>query len=315
MSPWPAPPWWLPLLAFLVDAAVGDPVWLTHPVVIMGRAIRRMEAGLRGARLPLRLAGLLLAASLPAAAWLATWGAVRLAGLIHPWLGVGLEVWLFSAALAARSLAAHGLAVWRPLRAGNLAEARRRLSQIVGRDTQGLDAPETARGAVETVAESTCDGVIAPLFWGLIGGAPLAMAYKAVNTLDSMVGHKDERYRDFGWASARLDDLANLVPARLSALLIALAGLSLRALRTAIRDARRHPSPNSGWPEAAMAGGLGVRLGGINYYDGEPEMRPYMGDPGRPPEAADIVRAVRWMYLAGAMGTGLGALWLWLVTR
>lgn len=307
-----APPYWLPLMAFLVDGLVGDPAWLTHPVIWMGRATRLLERWLRQSRLPLRLAGAVLAVALPAAAWLATWGLIALATRLHPGLGLGLSVWLFSTTLASRSLAEHALAVWRPLVAGDPAEARVRLSYIVGRDTAELPEPEIVRGAVETVAESTCDGVIAPLFWGLIGGAPLAMAYKAVNTLDSMVGHKDERYHDFGWASARLDDLANLLPARLSALLIALVGLSPRAFRTALRDARRHPSPNSGWPEAAMAGLLGVQLGGLNYYDGEPEMRAQMGDSVRPLAAADIPRSVRWMYLACAAGTGLGAFALWL---
>ncbi|MFZ5814747.1 MAG: adenosylcobinamide-phosphate synthase CbiB [Bacillota bacterium] len=303
--PWT--PWFLPLLAFAVDALVGDPPWLTHPVIWMGRAIQWLEGLLRRTRLPLRLAGVILALALPALAWGATWGLIRLAGLLHPWLAVGVEVWLFSTTLAARSLAEHALAVWRPLRLGDLAEARRKLSWIVGRDTDRLDEGETARAAVETVAESTCDGVLAPLFWGLVGGAPLAMAYKAVNTLDSMVGHKDERYLHFGWASARLDDLANWLPARWSALMIGLVGGSARALRTALRDAHRHPSPNSGWPEAAMAGLLGVRLGGLNYYDGEPEMRATMGDPLRPLEAADIPRSVRWMYLAAAASALLGA--------
>lgn len=301
-------PWWLPLAAFAVDAALGDPAWLTHPVVLMGRAIRRLEFWLPRSR----AGGVALALLLPALAYGCTSGLIWLAGRLHPWLGAGLAVWLFATCLAARSLAEHALAVWRPLLAGDLAEARRKLSWIVGRDTHRLDEGEIARGAVETVAESTCDGVIAPLFWGLIGGAPLAMAYKAVNTLDSMVGHKDERYIHFGWASARLDDLANLAPARLSALLIALVGLSPRALSTALREARRHPSPNSGWPEAAMAGLLGVQLGGLNYYDGEPELRAYMGQPLRPLAGADIPRSVRVMYLAAALATGLGALTLWL---
>jgi len=307
-------PWYLPLAALAVDAAVGDPRWLTHPVVLMGRVIRWGEQRLRGMRLPLKLAGVALALLLPLASWAFTWGLTRLAAALHPCLGVALEVWLFSTCLAARSLADHALAVYRPLIAGDLTEARRRVGYIVGRDTAELDDREVARAAVETVAESTCDGVIAPLCWGLIGGAPLAMAYKAVNTLDSMVGHRDERYWEFGWASARLDDLANLVPARLSALLLALAGLSRRAGRTARRDARKHPSPNSGWPEAAMAGLLGVQLGGLNYYDGEPEWRAHMGEPLRPVEPADIQRSVRWMGLATLLGTGIGTLLLWLFT-
>lgn len=307
-------PWWLPLAAFAVDAAVGDPRWLTHPVVLMGRAIRRLEAGLRRLTwLPLRGSGALLAVSLVAGSWLLTWGLVKAAAYLHPWLGAAAEVWLFSTTLAARSLAEHALAVWRPLSAGDLAEARLKLSWIVGRDTDQLPPPEIARGAVETVAESTCDGVIAPLFWGLIGGAPLAMAYKAANTLDSMVGHTDERYLHFGWASARLDDLLNLIPARLSALLLAIAAGSPRALATALRDAHRHPSPNSGWPEAAVAGALGVRLGGTNYYDGLPEERAQMGEPLRPLAPADIRTATRLMYIASLLAVAAGTLIRWRV--
>lgn len=297
-------PWWLPLAAFAVDAAVGDPAWLSHPVVWMGRVIRRLEGWLPRTR----AGGVVLALILPLAAWGLSRGLILAAARLHPWLGLALEVWLFATCLAARSLAEHALAVWRPLRAGDLDEARQRLSRIVGRDTDRLDEAGIARGSVETVAESTCDGVLAPLFWGLMGGAPLAMAYKAVNTLDSMVGHRDERYILFGWASARLDDLANLIPARLSALGIALVGRSLKALRIALRDAHRHPSPNSGWPEAAMAGLLGVQLGGLNYYDGEPELRPHMGDPLRPLTAAEIPRAVCYMYLASLLAVMAGTI-------
>lgn len=309
------PPSLVVLAAFAVDMLVGDPRWLPHPVVLMGRAIRRLEELLRRTGLPLRLAGALLALFLVGGAWLATWAVIQACAWLHPVAGALAHVWLFSTTLAPRSLAEHAMAVYRPLVAGNLLQARERVGWIVGRDTQYLSETEVVRAAVETVAESTCDGVLAPLVWGLVGGAPLAMAYKAANTLDSMVGHLDERYREFGWASARLDDLLNLVPARLSALLLAAAALSGRALATAWRDARRHPSPNSGWSEAAVAGALGVRLGGLNYYDGEPEMRAYMGDPLRPLEPADIPRAVRLMYLAAAMAVALGALVLYLTGR
>ena len=307
----PAASWYLPLAALAVDAAVGDPARLPHPVALMGRVIVWAEPRLRRTRLPLRAAGVLLALLLPVAAWGLTWGLIRLAAALHPWLGVAAEVWLLSTCLAARSLADHALAVYRPLKAGDLSEARRRVAHIVGRDTAGLDAAEVTRATVETVAESTCDGVIAPLFWGLVGGAPLAMAYKAANTLDSMVGHRNERYLEFGWASARLDDLVNLAPARLSALLLALAGLSPKALRIALRDAPRHPSPNSGWPEAAMAALLRVQLGGLNHYGGRPERRAHMGDPLEMLQPGHIVQAVRWMWLATLLGTGLGALTLW----
>lgn len=303
--------WWMPAAAFLCDGIVGDPRWLTHPVVLMGRSITWLEGRLRATRLPLRAAGVLLTMLLVGGSWLAAWALVALAGRVHPWAGTALEIWLFSTTLAARSLAEHALAVWRPLGHGDLAEARRRLSWIVGRDTAHLDEPEIVRGAVETVAESTCDGVIAPLFWGVIGGAPLVMAYKAANTLDSMVGHKNDRYMQFGWASARLDDVLNLIPARLTAGLLALASCSGAAVRTALRGARKHPSPNSGWPEAAVAGALGVQLGGVNYYDGVPEERAHMGVPTRPLERRDILTAVRWMYIATALAVAIGTYLRW----
>jgi adenosylcobinamide-phosphate synthase len=304
-------PWWLPGGALLLDAAVGDPRWLTHPAVLMGRSIGSLEPPLRRSGLPLRAAGAVLTLLLVCGSWLVTWGLIHLAARLHPWVGRALAVWLFSTCLAARSLAEHALAVWRPLIAGDLSAARTKLSWIVGRDTERLERPEIVRGAVETVAESTCDGVIAPLFWGLVGGAPLAMAYKAANTLDSMVGHLDDRYRELGWASARLDDLLNLIPARLSAMLLAVAGVSARAMTTAFRDAPKHPSPNSGWPEAAVAGVLGVRLGGVNYYGGIPEERAYMGDSLRPLEPQDIRRAVRLMYLAALLAGAAGIFILW----
>lgn len=307
---WPAgpvPPYLVLLLAFALDAAVGDPRWLTHPVVLMGRAVRWLER-----RLPrTRPGGAVLALTLVTLSYGITWGLIHAAARLHPWLGAAVQAWLLSTTFAARSLAEHAFAVLQPLARGDLGEARQKLSWIVGRDTDRLAPPEITRGAVETVAESTCDGVIAPLLWGVVGGAPLAMAYKAANTLDSMVGHKDEQYLHFGWASARLDDLLNLIPSRLSALLLAIGGLSLRALRIAWRDAGKHLSPNSGWPEAAMAGILGVQLGGLNYYDGVPEERAHMGEPLRPLAPGDIKAAVRLMYTAAVVAVIIGAIALW----
>jgi adenosylcobinamide-phosphate synthase len=191
---------------------------------------------------------------------------------------------------------------------------------IVGRDTAGLSESEVARATVETVAESSADGIIAPLLYLAIGGAPLAMAYKAINTLDSMMGHRNDRYVEFGWASARLDDLANWIPARLAALLlIGGAGLVIRQLepirrgwRVFMRDGGKHPSPNSGRPEAAMAGLLGVRLGGTNFYDGVPQDRPLLGPDGREPESGDIPSAAMVMAIASVLGVFLavGIRWL-----
>jgi adenosylcobinamide-phosphate synthase len=198
------------------------------------------------------------------------------------------------------------------LRRGDLATARRRLSLIVGRDTERLGAAEITRATVETVAESISDGVIAPLFYFLLGGAPLACAYRAVNTLDSMVGYRSERYRDFGMAAARLDDVANFLPARLTALLLVgsalLLGLDWRqAWRIAWRDGARHPSPNSGYTEAAVAGALGVQLGGLNYYQGQPSLRPRLGEPATALEPGHIAGAIRMLYGAVAIFLFLAA--------
>lgn len=198
--------------------------------------------------------------------------------------------------LGGRSLVAEAAAVDSRLRQGDLPAARQRLTHLVGRRTDTLDEAEVARATIESVAENTCDAVVAPLLWGGVGGLPGLLAYRAVNTLDAMVGHHDPRYENFGWASARADDLANFVPARMTALLAAavapaVSGSSRGALAVTRRDGRRHPSPNSGMSEAAFAGALGIRLGGRNDYGSHVEDRPVLGSAGRAPEVADIARA------------------------
>ncbi|MHB9144576.1 MAG: adenosylcobinamide-phosphate synthase CbiB [Symbiobacteriia bacterium] len=298
--------WWQLPAAVALDLLVGDPPWLPHPVVIIGRAVSLLERRLRPLAVTprrARMAGIVLTLTTVAGTYGVTWGLLALAGRIAPWLGTALETWLLATALAARGLDEAAGRVSRALRGGDLPAARQFLSHLVGRDTDRLDAREVARGVVESVAENTSDGVVAPLLFGLLGGAPLALAYKAVNTLDSMVGYKDERYLHLGWASARLDDLANLIPARLSGLLLVLAaGLSghdwRRAWLAMWRDAPVHPSPNGGYPEGAVAGALGIRLGGLNYYHGKPEYRAVLGADGAPCTPASIPGAVRLMYLA-----------------
>lgn len=309
------PPWWHLPAAYLLDLALGDPRWLPHPVVLIGRVADALERAARSVcRSPLaqRVAGVALTGGVVLGTGGVAWAAVALAGRLHPAAGSAMEVALLWTALAARSLADHVGAVWRPLAAGDLEGARRAVALVVGRDTERLDEAGVARAAVETAAESASDGFVAPLFWGLLGGAPLALAYKAVNTLDSMWGHKDERYLHFGWAAARLDDAANWLPARLTGLLLALAaGLiggrpgggpaARNAWRVLRRDARKHPSPNSGYPEAAMAGALDLQLGGFNSYGGEASFRPYLGEGGRSPQAGDILRALRLVQLAALL--------------
>jgi adenosylcobinamide-phosphate synthase len=203
------------------------------------------------------------------------------------------------------------MAVFRPLAAGDLPLARQRVAMIVGRDTDQLDEAGIARAAVESVAESTVDGVTAPLFFALIAGPVGAMVYRAVNTLDSTFGYKDGRYLHFGWASARIDDVANLIPARLTAPLIAAAALLLRqrplqSLKILLRDGRKHESPNAGLPEAAMAGALGVQLGGLNTYGGEPLDKPTIGDPLVPLAARHIPQANALMFATAGLFLGLG---------
>jgi adenosylcobinamide-phosphate synthase len=204
-------------------------------------------------------------------------------------LGLAAIALIATVGLAQRSLHQHVAAVLAPLRAGDLPAARAAVGMIVGRDTADLDAEQITAAALESLAESFNDGVVAPAFWLLVGGLPGLFAYKCVNTADSLIGHKEPRWRMFGWAAARTDDLMNLIPARLAGALIVLAGG--RGWRIMRRDARRHASPNAGWPEAAMAGALGVRLGGEARYDGVATARPTFGD-GSPPVAFDIERGL-----------------------
>ncbi len=312
------------LLAASIDAVAGDPRWLPHPVRGMGAVIAWSDRYVRKiCRNPyaLRTGGLLLALGLPTSVFFLTREIVALADHVFWWLGSLMSVGFAWTTLAGRDLWNHVYAVSGQLGQGNLTGARHAVSQIVGRDTDQLSEEEVVRASIETVAESTSDGMIAPLFYLMVGGAPLALAYKAVNTLDSMIGHKDERYVDFGWASARLDDVVNWIPARLSAVLILLAaGLVMgngdrvgAGWRVLCRDGGKHPSPNSGQPEAAMAGSLGVQLGGVNYYEGVPDERPVIGVAGRQPLLKDLVIASRIMIVACLLGVILAVGTVWLV--
>ena len=294
------------LAAVLLDLLLGDPRWFPHPVVFIGKLIAAMEKVLRRLFRNDRLGGVVLLAVTVALTYGVSFAILRGAYAVSPYLGCVVAVIRSWSCLAARSLHLESKLVADALGRGDLPAARNYLSLIVGRDTAELDEPEIWRASVETVAENSSDGVIAPLFFLILGGPPLALAYKAVNTLDSMVGYKNECYLDFGRASARFDDLANFIPARLTALLMAaaapLCGLSARdAWRIMRRDGRNHSSPNSGYPEAAAAGALGVRLGGTNLYGGVPVAKPTIGDPVKPLSAEAWRGAVRLMYGAEAL--------------
>jgi len=271
------------LTAFMLDIILGDPHWLPHPVRWIGRAVHFIETGLRKTGLPLRLSAVLLTFIVVSTTLALSLSAILLAYRFSDPAGFIISVIIMYTTLSTRSLYDEGMKVYTDLRNNNLIAARNNLSMIVGRDTDHLDSGEVIRGAVETIAENSVDGIISPLFYAMIGGPALAIAYKAINTLDSMVGYKNEKYIDLGWASARLDDLANYIPARISGFLIPIAALlcgkGLRnSLRTVLHDRKNHPSPNSGIPEAAVAGALGVQLGGVNYYQGVPSSRPFIGE-------------------------------------
>ena len=280
--------------ALLLDAIFGEPPEAMHPTVWMGCAISLSETGaLRSKNPRVRyLAGIVLATTAP------TLVSVLVRGLLDltpPRLRLAVEAALISTALSMRGLGEAAAAVERALRAGDLERARASASEMVGRDTAALPAPEIARAAVESVAENTSDGVVAPMFYGLLLGAPGALAYRALNTLDSMIGYRSHPYAELGWASARLDDLANLMPARLTALVVAaVSGRPLRTLDTVRRYGPLTASPNAGWAEAAFAGALDSRLGGTNVYGGVVREGPILGA-GSPPGPEEIRRSVRLM--------------------
>lgn len=279
----------LPLLLMLIaEAAFGYPRRWRHPVVTVGALIDAVERRWnRGDAVRQRLGGVALLALLVGMSVLLGGAIARLAG--QGW-GLVAVVAIGTTGLAQRSLHDHVAAVLGPLARGDLPGARLAVAMIVGRDTDTLDERGVAVAAIESLAESFCDGVVAPAFWFLVAGLPGLFAAKAINTADSMIGHRTPRLVWFGWASARADDLVNWLPARLSGVLVCLAGRG--GWRTMWRDAHRHASPNGGWPEAAMAGALERRLGGAISYDGEPAERGVLGA-GPMPDAADLARALR----------------------
>lgn len=303
-------------IALLLDLAFGDPRWMPHPVRIIGRLIAVLEEPARRAIPDVRLAGSLTALAVILTAALTTGAMIWVAGWLHPRLGDAVSILLLYTTLAARDLANHSNGVYRALARFDLAEARRLVSWMVGRDTERLTEPEVVRAAVESVAENTVDGIIAPLFFAALGGPIAAMAYKAASTLDSMIGYRNERYIDFGRTAAEIDDGANWLPARLAVPIItaaaALTGQQASAAwRIARRDGRKHMSPNAGIAEAAFAGALGIRLGGIMQRRGRPVTLPEIGDPVVTLARGQILAANRMMYAATgiAVAVFLAARW------
>ena len=276
------------LSAFLLDLAAGDPRWFPHPVVLMGKFISKSESLLwTGKAWRDLISGIAVSLALLALAVGATWALLYFLTFLPPLIAFVLTAGLASTTLATRGLLDAITRIETPLRLGNLVEARENLGHIVGRDTSALNEDKVLRASLESLAENTSDGIVAPLFYLFLGGIPLAMAYKAVNTLDSMIGYRTERYFYFGRFAARLDDVANFIPARLTALLMVIATLLVKlnpgpALRVLRRDHANHLSPNAGYPEAALAGALGIRLGGPSVYFGKEVWKPTMGDDTTP---------------------------------
>ena len=293
-----------------LDLALGDPRWLPHPVQGIGLLIRALERILRKISSAKWSGALLVLITL--------FVTVAICDVTLRWGGAPIAVyWIFSC-LAVRSLDQHAVQVIEALRSGNLELARERVGHIVGRDTTNLSCSDILRAVFETIAENMSDGIVAPLCFLAAFGVPGMVAYKAVNTMDSMIGYKNERYFHFGWAAARLDDVCNYIPARITAGLIVVtsAWLNLKwkqALAVTLRDARFQPSPNAGYPEAALAGALGVQLGGLNYYFGRPVQKPLLGDP------VDELQwnrfpSVRWLMYGVALSSYL-LVGIWLYTR
>jgi adenosylcobinamide-phosphate synthase len=303
--------------AFAADLLFGDPRRLPHPIVGIGRLIAGLERRLYPHLRSRRLGGLLLVLLTLLVTGVLAGGGLQLAARIHPWLMLIAGAWLAWTCLAVRELHRQSAVVVARLAAGDLPGARQALSMIVGRETAELDEQAVLRACIETVAENSSDGIVAPLLFLGLGGPVAGLLYKASNTLDSMVGYRNERYLEFGWAAARLDDLLNWIPARLTALLLILASVPLgleaaAAWRIMRRDARKHASPNAGFPEAAAAGALGLRLGGPARYFGQWQDKPTFGDPGRLLTIDDYRRMVRLMYAVAflALGLACGLGWL-----
>lgn len=291
--------------AFILDCLIGDPRSKLHPVVLIGNLIAWLEKRFYRAEdsnMTKFSMGFLLMLLVLLISYDVAWGVVT-AAAGESWLSYGVQALLLSFTISPRSLAAAGKEIQQYLWADDLAEARKKVGWIVGRDTQSLDASEVTRATVETIAENIVDGIIAPFFFFFLGGVPLAVAYRAANTMDSMLGYKNDKYLYFGRAAARLDDVLNYIPARITGILLVLAAGILRldmknSWRIMRRDAAQHPSPNGGFPEAATAGALGIRLGGMNSYFGKPHFRAYMGDPLETLAAPHITGAIRLMYTA-----------------
>lgn len=307
------------ITAYILDLIFGDPYSFPHPVRYIGKLIRWTEKRIRAVattKRALKIGGFVLWFVTVGTTFAVIYGVVELSR-IHPSLYFVVNSVLLYTTLATKCLADEAKKIMKVLQTGTIEEARKQLSYIVGRDTASLGQEEIIRATVETVAENTVDGIIAPLFYAFIGGAPLAFAYKAINTLDSTVGYKNDKYADIGFASAKIDDIANYIPARMTTILMTIASFILRldyknCLKIAIRDRKNHKSPNCAYAEGAVAGALGIQLGGTNVYFGEAVYKPTIGDKKRTIQVEDIHLTNCIMYRTSLVGLILFSL-VWLV--
>ena len=308
-------PWYILPAAFVLDILLGDPPHLPHPVRWLGKAIEKLEPPFRRIRVNLIFSGALYAVVLILGTWLLTCLVLTAAYRIHPFFKTFLDIILIYYCISIRSLDDAAMEVKRCLQQQQVQAAKIKVAMIVGRDIDNYKEDGLARATVETVAENLVDGVTAPLFFAALGGAPLALAYKMTNTLDSMVGYKNDTYQRFGRASARIDDVLNYLPARLTVPVVALAAQILArrgkwSLMTAVCEGAHHASPNAGYPEAAFAGALALKLNGPNYYNGKLVDKPYIGvrfgqsAPGHIKKACDIMLLSSVLWLILLMGVG-----------
>ncbi len=309
--------WQVIAAAFILDLLAGDPAWLPHPIIWMGRAISYFEPRFRSwIKHPFQ-AGLIFALFLITAAFCLTWAVVSAANMLHPAAGLLVQAILIFFSFSTKSLYKAAMDVFTPLAKADLAQARIKVGYIVGRQTKDLDEAGITRAACETVAENFVDGFLSPLCFALVLGAPGAMMYKMINTLDSMVGYKNDTYILFGRSAARIDDVANFIPARLSVVMVSLAAAAIsffrgrRALTTALTQGRNHKSPNAGFPEAAFAGAMGVRFGGPNIYHGQLVEKPYIGGAFNDPNPSHIKKSCDLMVLSAFISTIIACISAW----
>lgn len=299
------------LLAFVIDCIIGDPYTKFHPVAIMGKLIDILDKILRKdtASEPTKLVcGFILVAILLSLSYSFTASILYLLEILHCpiWLNISIQAIILSFMISPKSLAKAGREIYQELTAHNLDTARQKVNYIVSRDANRMNEQDITRATVETVAENIVDGIISPLFFFFIGGLPLAVLYRMSNTMDAMIGYKNDKYLYFGRTAARVDDVLNFIPARITGILLIITAFCCQfnaknALKMMLRDAKKHPSPNGGYTEATVAGALGIRLGGINYYFGRESFRAYMGEPLEELSAKHIEQTIRLMYAVSVL--------------